>query len=467
MQALIAPYLLVIPAKAGTQWLRLLVFASMFKLCRDDLSTTPLGPGLRRDDDRKCFLHNKDFRDRRATRYACKLQHIDPTPRGNTLTRIFTALVLIMSCLAANSAFAQDTTIRNGFDVDMPVSPIPVRVGDHWQVTYEIHLTNFSVERLTVTKFTVCDARDDHTIIELAGKRLVDNAALVGAVAPLKGEQIEVEPGQRAVLFLDFTIPTNAAVAAIRQHLDYVTTDGDNNMTQLSDTSLLNNAKPSLIAPPLRGGPWVAIHNAAWPRGHRRVFYTVAGHARLPGRFAVDWVKLDGTGRMTKGDPDIAAQTYGYGEDVLAVADATVAAVRDGMDEPVRISQRTTHQPDEDAGNYVALKLPDGRFAFYEHLKKGSIRVAVGDKVTTGEVIGALGFSGESTGPHLHFHVANANSPLDAEGLPFEIRRFQVLGSYPDIAKLGTAWAQLPAGQAIEHEAEWPDANEVLTFDRK
>ena len=376
-------------------------------------------------------------------------------------------LALIASCLVVDNAFAQNTAIQNGFDVEMPVPPAPVRVGNRWQVSYEVHLTNFSSERLAVTRFNVSDNRDGHTIIELSGNGLIANAAIIGTTSPLKGPLIEVAPGQRLVLFMDFTIPTNAAVAAIRQRIDYATADGGSNTTQLSDTSLLNNARPSLIAPPLRGGPWVAIHNAAWPRGHRRVFYAVAGHARLPGRFAVDWVKLDGTGRMTKGDPDIAAQTYGYGEDVLAVADATVAAVREGMDEPTRISQRTTHEPDEDAGNYVALKLPDGRFAFYEHLKKGSIRVAVGDKVTTGEVIGALGFSGESTGPHLHFHVANANSPLDAEGLPFEIRRFQVLGSYPDIAKLGTAWAQLPAGQAIEHEAEWPDANEVLTFDRK
>lgn len=373
--------------------------------------------------------------------------------------------VLMASCLVADSTFAQDITLRNGFDVDIPAPPVPVRVGDQWQVSYEVHLTNFSAERLAVTRFTVCDARDGHTIVELSDTHLVANAAIIGAVAPLKGKQIDVAPGQRAVLFLDFTIPTNAALATIRQRVDYAAANGDVNTTQLSDTPLLTNTKPSLIAPPLRGGPWVAIHNAAWPRGHRRVFYTVAGHARLPGRFAVDWVKLDDNGRMTKGDPDLAAQAYGYADDVLAVDNATVAAVRDGMDEPTRISQRTTHQPAEDAGNYVALQLPDGRFAFYEHLKKGSIRVATGDKVHTGDVIGALGFSGESTGPHLHFHVANGNSPLNAEGLPFEIRHFRVLGSYPDIAKLGTAWAPLPAGQAADRLAQWPDANQVLTFD--
>lgn len=388
-------------------------------------------------------------------------------PRGNALIRLFMTLALIASCLVADNAFAQDTTLQNGFDVEMPVPPAPVHVGNQWLVSYEVHLTNFSAERLALTRFTVSDARDGHTIVELTGNGLTANATIVGTTSPLKGKRIEIEPGQQVVLFMDFALPASAVGGTIRQRLDYEGSHDSSLTLQLSDTTLLNSFRPSLIAPPLRGGPWVAIHNAAWPRGHRRVFYTVAGHARIPGRFAIDWVKLDDNGRMTKGDPDIAGQAHGYGDDVLAVANATVAAVRDGMDEPVRISQRTTHQPAEDAGNYVALQLPDGRFAFYEHLKKGSIRVAVGDKVATGDVIGALGFSGESTGPHLHFHIANANSPLDAEGLPFEIRSFRVVGSYPDIAKLGMAWTPVSPGQAREAVAEWPDGNEVLTFDRK
>jgi len=44
-----------------------------------------------------------------------------------------------------------------------------------------------------------------------------------------------------------------------------------------------------------------------------------------------------------------------------------------------------------------------------------SAQVIHGDKVTTGQAIGSMGFSGESAGPHLHFHVADANSPLDTE----------------------------------------------------
>src|SRR3546814_7386768 len=72
------------------------------------------------------------------------------------------------------------------------------------------------------------------------------------------------------------------------------------------------------------------------------------------------------------------------------------------------------------SGNACALDLGDGRHAFYEHLKPGSIRVVPGQRVRRGEVIAELGFTGDSTGPHLHFHVADAPSPLGAEGLRSE-----------------------------------------------
>src|SRR3546814_14591651 len=77
-----------------------------------------------------------------------------------------------------------------------------------------------------------------------------------------------------------------------------------------------------------------------------------------------------------------------------------------------------------------------------------SFRVVPGQRVRRGEVIAELGFTGDSTGPHLHFHVADAPSPLDAEGLPFEIARFRVLGRYPAIGALGNApWTPLHAAQ--------------------
>ena len=190
----------------------------------------------------------------------------------------------------------------------------------------------------------------------------------------------------------------------------------------------IDDAAPVVLGPPLAGGPWVAVHHPDWERGHRRVFYTVDGRTRLPGRFTIDFVKVDDAGRTTRGDADLVANALGYGAEVLAVADATVAATRDSMAEVTRVSERRKHPQDEAAGNFVSLDLGDGRFAVYEHLKPGSIRVRPGQRVRRGEVVAQLGFTGDSTGPHLHLHVGDAASPLGAEGLPFVLRSLRGAG---------------------------------------
>ena len=74
-------------------------------------------------------------------------------------------------------------------------------------------------------------------------------------------------------------------------------------------------------------------------------------------------------------------------------------------------------------GNHVVLDLGGGRFAFYAHLQPGSLKVKVGDRVTRGQIIGLVGNSGNSTEPHLHFHISNGVSPLGSEGPALRDRR--------------------------------------------
>jgi murein DD-endopeptidase MepM/ murein hydrolase activator NlpD len=149
---------------------------------------------------------------------------------------------------------------------------------------------------------------------------------------------------------------------------------------------------------------------------------------------------------------------------VLAVADATVAATRDDVAEPGVVAPGPSRVPIGDAtGNYVALNIGGGRFVFFEHLKPGSLRVHPGQHVRRGDVIGQLGFTGQSTGPHLHMHVADANVPLAAEGLPYAMEGFQVDGKFPSIEAFSTgqAWAH---GAASPRTPGMPGPLEVVTF---
>ena len=58
--------------------------------------------------------------------------------------------------------------------------------------------------------------------------------------------------------------------------------------------------------------------------------------------------------------------------------------------------------------NMVVIRHEDGTQASYLHIRKDGSRVAVGDKVTQGQVIAASGHVGNSMLPHLHFHVTDA-----------------------------------------------------------
>jgi murein DD-endopeptidase MepM/ murein hydrolase activator NlpD len=196
------------------------------------------------------------------------------------------------------------------------------------------------------------------------------------------------------------------------------------------------------------------------------VLFALDGKVRVPARFAVDWMKLDPDGHYASGDEKQVANWYGYGEDVLAVAAGTVANVRDSIGESATSSD--DRRPlGHASGNFVTLAIGPGTYAHYEHLKPGSIRVKKGEHVSIGQVIGSLGYTGDSTGPHLHFHVSTGDAPLDGEGLPYALRTFEVAGTYPSIEAFAQRkpWQPLPAGSPAFRRREFPAANVVVEFD--
>ena len=83
---------------------------------------------------------------------------------------------------------------------------------------------------------------------------------------------------------------------------------------------------------------------------------------------------------------------------VMAAASGTVIETHDGEFDRCTTANCGT-------ANYVKIRHADGKVTVYWHLKKWSVRVRPGQWVGCGTVIGNVGSSGYSTGPHLHFGV--------------------------------------------------------------
>ncbi|MFI5748866.1 M23 family metallopeptidase [Streptomyces sp. NPDC051644] len=71
-------------------------------------------------------------------------------------------------------------------------------------------------------------------------------------------------------------------------------------------------------------------------------------------------------------------------------------------------------------GNYILLDLGNGVYAGCAHLRRGSLQVSVGKRVTAGQEIAECGNSGNSSEPHLHFQLMDGPDVMTAHGLPFE-----------------------------------------------
>ena len=117
-------------------------------------------------------------------------------------------------------------------------------------------------------------------------------------------------------------------------------------------------------------------------------------------------------------------------------------------------------------GNYVVIDIGEGRFAFYAHMQPRSVRVKPGDKVTTGQVLGLLGNSGNTDAPHLHFHVMDGASPLLSDGLPYAFTSFTGEGRVTDEQPLfsGGAAPIDPNALSGPHKNQLPLNLEVIGF---
>ncbi len=137
-------------------------------------------------------------------------------------------------------------------------------------------------------------------------------------------------------------------------------------------------------------------------------------HHDNPGqRFAFDFVVVDERGKTHRGDGKRNDDYYAFGREILAPADGVVTDVIRGVRDNVPGSMN----PYSALGNAVLIQHSPHEVSVLAHFKQGSIRVRAGQKVRRGQVLGLCGNSGNSSEPHLHYHLQNTPIIQDATGI--------------------------------------------------
>lgn len=139
-------------------------------------------------------------------------------------------------------------------------------------------------------------------------------------------------------------------------------------------------------------------------------------HYEVPNqRFAFDLVGVGEDGKTHRGQGQANEDHYAFGREVLAPADGVVTDVIEG----VRDNVPGSLNPYSALGNAVLIQHRENEVSVLAHLKQGSVRVKVGERVKRGQTMGLCGNSGNSSRPHLHYHLQN--TPIIQDGVGIKV----------------------------------------------
>ncbi len=184
------------------------------------------------------------------------------------------------------------------------------------------------------------------------------------------------------------------------------------------------------LAFPLKSGTYFVVNGGSNISVNAHLMTLDASMARFHAyrgqSYGVDIVKLDNWGFRAKGlqPPELGAYVI-YGVPVYAPCTGAVMVAMDGLpDMPVPQMDR-----DHMAGNYVLLRCANAD-VLLGHLQSGSLKVVARDHVSVGELIAAVGNTGNTDEPHLHIHAQQAGTvlePISGNPLPISLNgRFLV-----------------------------------------
>ena len=167
--------------------------------------------------------------------------------------------------------------------------------------------------------------------------------------------------------------------------------------------------------------PFKGVWSVTWGGDTKEQNYHVESVAQ---KNAFDFLIYDVKGSTHKGTGETNEDYYAFGKELYAPCDGEVVLVVDGIKDNVPGVLNPVYIP----GNTVIIKTTNGEYAFFAHFKQHSIVVKQGQKVSTGDLLGLCGNSGNSSEAHLHFHLQNVEDMTKATGAKCYFDQLKVNG---------------------------------------
>lgn len=331
---------------------------------------------------------------------------------------------------AAGAAAAQTVTI-------LPQRPYLEPGGAGTSANFDILVRNDGNTPMEVSSLSV-------TIADASGREVLERRVDGNGVAPsVKTLALApLKPGEARLVFNPFpVIPADIAAKAVRVEVELSPHDRKGAVRGAAKAEF--RAPPALaLILPLAGKVWVwdghdlLAHHRRWDYSNPDI--AGFGFSSNAMRYSYDLVRVDGEGRRVIGDAARNENHLSFGLPVRAPAAGTVVEIESGQTDDGKFDPATFRDhPNLMLGNHVVIRHGDGLFSILGHLKQGSVTVKAGDVVKAGQTVAAVGNSGTSMFPHLHYQLMNGPT-FASEGVP---------SAFTGLTRLrGDARAPLPGG---------------------
>lgn len=324
--------------------------------------------------------------------------------------------------------------------VEFLTEPVPFAGSDgKVHLVYEIQISNAVPLSFQVNSLEVLNAADHGQVFtEFSGEDVMSALQIIPGRIPTN----LIEGGTNAIFFITFSVDSMDDVPGKLTHRFKITVPGgipeqflafldlpldSQEITQTYGELNVSLREAILISPPLKGGRWVAADGCCTAERHVRAVMPINGKQVISQRFAIDFEILNEEDLVFVGDPKDVNSYFSYGQEVISAAEGQVVTAVDGFDDQIPGELPPVITLEEADGNHVVIDHGNGNFALYAHLIKGSVAVEEGDFVTRGQLLGLVGNTGNTSAPHLHFHMMAGISTFGSNGLPYVFDGFELL----------------------------------------